>query len=143
MENHQGIRRRLAVHEHLSRGRKRRVAAVFVRTAGDQTEANTKSQNTPHGAVLSILGKPYAVPITGEQDHDLGIETLADELDMAIGKQEVGAAGVETVKALDVGAIDGAGAAAGRIEAVVGVAADPLVAVGFIGPGVAGDVKTG
>ena len=77
-------------------------------------------------AVLSKFGNRLVVPKTGQQDHHPGIETLADELDMAVGKEEVGAAVVETVKALDVGTIDGAGAPAGRIEAVVGVAADPL-----------------
>src|SRR5205085_5912533 len=88
-----------------------------------------------------IVGNDLPIAKADKEDHDLRINRLAHELDAAVTVQEVGAPGMEGVKALNVGAIDRARTAADRVQAVVGVAPDPLIAIGFISPGVPGDVE--
>src|SRR5207248_144504 len=59
--------------------------------------------------------------------------------------QGIGASGMEGEEALDVDAVDGAGTGGYRptrtYAAVAIGSADPLIAVGFVGPGIAGDIK--
>src|SRR5260370_21157822 len=84
------------------------------------------------------------VSVADEHDDDFRVQTLLDELHVAIRVQEVRSTGMEGEEILDVHAIDGARTMsqrrASRDYAVVIGTLDPLIAIGIIRPGVSRDV---